>query len=44
MIEVPSMAAVKFGDTMTNLKTSMAGEYEEYSELYPEFAKVAEEE
>ena len=44
MIEVPSMAAVKFGDTMTNLKTSMAWEHEEYAELYPEFAKVAEEE
>ncbi|HOQ79393.1 MAG TPA: rubrerythrin family protein [Candidatus Absconditabacterales bacterium] len=44
MIEVPSTAAVKYGDTMTNLKTAMEGEHEEYSDLYPEFARVAEEE
>ena len=44
MIEVPSTAAVKYGDTMTNLKTAMEWEHEEYSDLYPEFARVAEEE
>lgn len=31
-------------DTKSNLKSAAAGETEEYSELYPEFAKVAKEE
>src|SRR6056300_561357 len=34
----------KIGTTMENLKASAEGENEEWTELYPEFAKVAEEE
>ena len=33
-----------YGDTLTNLKAAAAGENYEYSEMYPEFAKVADEE
>ncbi len=36
--------AGKIGTTLENLKASADGEHEEWSELYPEFAKVAEEE
>ena len=36
--------AGKIGDTMENLKASAEGENEEWTELYPEFAKIAEEE
>lgn len=36
--------AGKIGTTAENLKASAAGENEEWTELYPEFAKVAEEE
>ena len=32
------------GDTVSNLKAAIAGEHFEQSEMYPEFAKVAEEE
>jgi rubrerythrin len=32
------------GDTLTNLKDAAAGEHHEYSSMYPEFAKTAEEE
>ena len=32
------------GTTLENLKSAVAGEHEEYTKLYPEFAKVAEEE
>ncbi|MDR2898853.1 MAG: rubrerythrin family protein [Clostridiales bacterium] len=35
---------VQKGDTLTNLKSAAAGENEEWSTLYPEFAKVAKEE
>lgn len=35
---------VALGDTKLNLKAAAAGEHEEHSVLYPEFAKVAEEE
>jgi rubrerythrin len=44
MIDVPTSTASRFGDTLMNLKTAMEGEHEEYTELYPEFAKIAEEE
>jgi rubrerythrin len=44
IIDVPTTTASKIGDTMTNLETAMAWEHEEYSILYPEFAKIAEEE
>lgn len=36
--------AGKVGTTLENLKGAAMGENEEYTELYPEFAKVAEEE
>jgi rubrerythrin len=36
--------AGKIGTTADNLKASAAGEHEEWAELYPEFARVAEEE
>ena len=35
---------VTLGNTLTNLKAAAAGEYEEHSDLYPSFAKVAKEE
>jgi len=36
--------AGKIGSTLENLKESADGENEEWTELYPEFAKIAEEE
>ncbi|QIA06993.1 rubrerythrin [Draconibacterium halophilum] len=39
-----SYPAGKIGTTMENLKASAEGENEEWMDLYPEFAKVAEEE
>jgi len=36
--------AGKIGTTLENLKASAEGEHEEWSELYPEFARVAAEE
>lgn len=36
--------AGKVGTTAENLKAAAEGEHEEFSELYPEFARVAEEE
>lgn len=36
--------AGKIGSTLENLKAAAEGENEEWTELYPEFAKVAEEE
>ncbi len=33
-----------YGNTAENLKTAIAGETYEYNEMYPEFARVAEEE
>jgi rubrerythrin len=35
---------IKFGDTLMNLETSINGENEEWTSMYPEFAKIAEEE
>ncbi|MDO5726138.1 MAG: rubrerythrin family protein [Tissierellia bacterium] len=35
---------VNFQDTKANLKAAADGEFEEHSDMYPEFAKVAEEE
>lgn len=32
------------GDTIVNLQSAIAGEAHEYSEMYPEFARIAEEE
>jgi len=39
-----SFPAGTIGDTMANLKEAAAGENEEWTEMYPEFAKVAREE
>lgn len=44
-IEITASYPVSFHeDTMANLKAAAAGENEEWTELYPEFAKVAREE
>jgi rubrerythrin len=45
MVEITAMyPAGVIGTTLENLKASAEGENEEWTELYPEFAKVAEEE
>lgn len=45
MIEINASYPVSFHeDTMANLKAAAAGENEEWTELYPEFAKIAREE
>lgn len=45
MVEITATyPAGKIGTTMENLKASADGENEEWTDLYPEFAKVAEEE
>lgn len=45
MVEITaSYPAGKIGSTLENLQEAAAGENEEWTELYPEFAKVAEEE
>jgi rubrerythrin len=45
MVEITaSYPAGVIGDTMENLKAAAAGEHEEWTELYPMFADVAEEE
>ncbi|MEM0465115.1 MAG: ferritin family protein [Candidatus Pacearchaeota archaeon] len=36
--------SIIIGDTLENLKAAAAGEHYEYSEMYPSFAKIAEEE
>lgn len=44
-VEITAMyPAGKVGTTAENLKAAAMGEHEEWSELYPEFARVAEEE
>ena len=43
-IEVPAHVPTDLGDTAANLKAAMAGEHYENSEMYPEFAKTAQEE
>jgi len=44
-VEITAMyPAGKIGTTLENLKASAEGENEEWTELYPEFAKIAEEE
>ena len=43
-IDVETTTMIKFWDTLTNLETAIAGENEEWTDMYPEFAKVAEEE
>lgn len=43
-IEIDASFPVAQGNTLDNLKAAAAGEYEEWEELYPAFAQVAEEE
>ena len=45
MVEITAMyPAGTIGDTMKNLASAAAGENEEWTELYPAFGKIAEEE
>lgn len=45
MVEITSASyPVALGDTKANLLAAAKGEHEEWSDMYPEFAKVAEEE
>lgn len=41
-VEITAAYPVALGDTRANLKAAAGGEHEEWSELYPEFARVAE--
>lgn len=43
-IKVEAVAPTIYGTTIENLKSAIAGEHYENTEMYPEFAKVAEEE
>ncbi|MBU2545177.1 rubrerythrin family protein [Patescibacteria group bacterium] len=43
-IKVEAVAPTVYDNTAENLKAAIAGEYYEYSEMYPEFVKTAEEE
>ncbi|MEA2088688.1 MAG: rubrerythrin family protein [Patescibacteria group bacterium] len=43
-IKVEATAPTVYENTVENLKASIAGENYEHSEMYPEFAKIAEEE
>ncbi|MFH1610684.1 MAG: rubrerythrin [Patescibacteria group bacterium] len=43
-IKVEAVAPTIYSTTAENLKASIAGENYEYTEMYPEFAKIAEEE
>ena len=43
-IKVEATAPTVYGNTAENLKAAIAGENYEYTEMYPKFAKIAEEE
>lgn len=43
-INVPTTIVSEIWDTMTNIQTAINWEHEEQSNLYPEFAKIAQEE
>ena len=43
-ISVDALAPTIYGTTAENLKAAIAGEHYEYSQMYPEFADVAEKE
>lgn len=43
-VEINAMYPTMIGDTITNLKAAAAGENEEWTELYPKFADIADEE
>lgn len=44
MVEISASYPVAFADTRQNLGYAAAGEHGEWSQLYPEFARIAEEE
>jgi len=44
MVEINAAYPVAQGDTLDNLKAAASGEYEEWHDLYPSFADVADEE
>ena len=44
MVEINADYPVALGDTKTNLKAAAEGENEEWTELYPKFADIADEE
>lgn len=44
VVEIQATYPVAFGDTKFNLLAAANGENEEWSDLYPEFARIAEEE
>ncbi|MFH1226062.1 MAG: rubrerythrin family protein [bacterium] len=41
-IKVEASAPLTYGTTIENLKAAITGEHYEYSEMYPEFAQIAE--
>ena len=43
-VEITAMYPSSFGDTAHNLKAAAGGENEEWTELYPKFADIADEE
>ena len=43
-IDVETTTMIKFWDTLTNLETAINWENEEWTDMYPEFARIAEEE
>lgn len=43
-VEITAMYPSTFGDTITNLKAAASGENEEWTDLYPKFADIAEQE
>ncbi len=43
-VETTAEAPIVLGDTVQNLKTAIEGEKYEFESMYPEFAKIAEEE
>lgn len=43
-IKVEAVAPTILGNTIENLKSAIAGEHYEYTEMYPEFADIAKEE
>lgn len=44
MVEITATFPIGLGDTKANLLAAAAGENEEWTELYPEFANIADEE
>ncbi len=43
-LTVPALAPTNYGKTQENLKAAIQGERYEYSQMYPEFAKTAQQE